>query len=142
MASSLYGSDVFTSGLTKVSTDGTLFEMTIYQNISRLLQQNQAFVNMYASFRSYRDEQFCGQEREELYQKLLDEKGSLFASHPTFRERVEAVAALPKAASTDGASALQLFDNPEEVETELTEFLTGYMQYVQQLQEQAAQQQG
>ena len=48
MASSLYGSDVFTSALTRVMTDGSLFEMTIYDNITRLLHEGKAFVNMYA----------------------------------------------------------------------------------------------
>src|SRR5262249_25274800 len=54
MACCLYGSDVFTSALAKVSTDGTLFEMTIYDNISTLLAQDKAFVNMYSAFRNYR----------------------------------------------------------------------------------------
>lgn len=138
MASSLYGSDVFASGLTKVSTDGSLFEMTIYSNISQMLDENKAFINMYAAFRTYRDEQMSGQEREELYQKLLDEKESLFATHPTFRERIEAVMSLPRASKTDTASALSLFDNPEEIEKELSDFLTGFMHHVRMLQAQAA----
>jgi len=139
MASSLYGADVFTSALTKVCTDGTLFEMTIYDNISRLLEEDKGFVNMYEAFRSFRNEQLNEQEREELYQKLLDEKGSLFASHPTFGERVEAIATMPRAEQTDTTSALQLFPNPEEIEKELTDFLTGFMHHVRQLQMQSAQ---
>jgi Zn-dependent protease with chaperone function len=46
MAATLYGSDVFASALTKVSTDGALFEMTIYDNIGNLLSEGKAFVNM------------------------------------------------------------------------------------------------
>ena len=138
MASSLYGSDVFASALTKVSTDGSLFEMTIYDNIAQLLTEGKAFINMYSAFRSFRDEQLPLQEREELYKKLLDEKASLFASHPTFGERIEAVKDLPRADKQDPTPALQLFESPEEVEKELTEFLTGYIHYVQQMQAQAA----
>jgi Zn-dependent protease with chaperone function/tetratricopeptide (TPR) repeat protein len=138
MAASLYGADVFASALTKVCTDGTLFEMTIYQNISRLLEENQSFVNMYAAFRSYRDEQLSAQEREDLNQKLLEEKESIFATHPTYRERIEAVAPLPKAPQIDSASALQLFENPAAIEEEMTQFLTGYMYHMQRLQAQAA----
>ncbi len=137
MASSLYGSDVFASALTKVSTDGTLFEMTIYQHISQLLEQQQAFVNMYESFRQFRDEQLGQQEREDMYQKLLHEKGSLFAQHPTFGERIEAVSQFPMADKLDSTPALQLFDNPEEIEKELTQFLTDYMAYLHQLQAEA-----
>src|SRR5262249_23903969 len=138
MAASLYGADVFASALTKVCTDGTLFEMTIYQNISRLLAENQSFVNMYAAFRSYRDEQLSVQEREDLNQKLLEEKEWIFATHPTYRERIEAVAPLPKAPQIDSASALQLFENPAAMEEEMTQFLIGYIYHMQRLQTQAA----
>jgi Zn-dependent protease with chaperone function len=138
MAASLYGSEVFASALTKVCTDGALFEMTIYNNIAQLLDQNKAFVNMYAAFRSYRDEQMSAQEREELQQKLLVEEESMFASHPTYRERIAAVAPLPRAHGNDAVSALQLFDNPDAVEQELTDYLTAYMHHLRQLQAQAA----
>src|SRR5262249_22604975 len=79
MACTLYGPATFTRALTKVSTDGTLFEMTIYQNISKLLDEDKSFVNMYEAFHSYREELFSGKEREELYEKLLAERESLFA---------------------------------------------------------------
>ena len=138
MAAGLYGSEVFAGALAKVCTDGTLFEMTIYNNISQLLEQNQAFTNMYAAFRSFRDEQLGVKQRDELYQKLLDEKESVFATHPTFRERVEAVEPLPRAEHTDSRSALDLFEQPEEIEKELTEFLTSYIYHVRRLQAQAA----
>jgi Zn-dependent protease with chaperone function len=138
MAASLYGSDVFGSALSKVCTDGTLFEMTIYGKINQLLEQDKAFINMYEAFRAYRDEQLSAQDRDELYRKLLEEKESLFASHPTFRERIEAVASLPRATHPDATPALELFENKEEVEKELTEFLTAYLYHVHQLQAQAA----
>ena len=137
MASSLFGSDVFTSALTKVATDGALFEMTIYQNIAHLLEQEKAFVNMYSAFHEFRNQGLNAQEREDFYRRLLEAKGSLFASHPTFGERIEAVAPLPRAAQTDATPALQLFENPEETEKELTEFLTGYVFHVRQLEEAA-----
>jgi Zn-dependent protease with chaperone function len=138
MASSLYGSDVFTSALTKVCTDGSLFEMTVYDNIAQLLNQGKAFINIYTASRAFRDEGLTAQDREGLYQKLLDEKRSVFASHPTFGERIEAVKDLPKAATPESPSALELFDNREEVEKGLTEFLTGFVHYMGQLRAQAA----
>lgn len=135
MASHLYGSDVFASALTKVSTDGTLFEMTMYDSIAQLLEKQQAFVNMYDAFREHA--QGAGQQREELYQKLLTEKESLFATHPTFGERIDAVASLPFASQVDSTPARELFDNPQEIEKELTLFLTDYMTYLQHLRQQA-----
>lgn len=140
MAAVLYGSDVFASALSKVSTDGQLFEMTIYQTIGELLQEGKAFDNMYAAFREYRENQFSGQERSDLYEKLLAEEGSLFARHPTFRERVEAVAVLPRARTLEDTPALQVFEQPEVMEKELTEFLTAVIYHTQQ-QAAAAQQQ-
>ena len=75
----------------------------------------------------------------ELYNDLLEEKESLFASHPTFGERVAAVQGLAKATENDTRPALELFDNPEEVEKELTDYLTGILYHIQQLQAAAAQ---
>jgi hypothetical protein len=48
------------------------------------------------------------------------------------------VKGLPRADKQDATPALGLFESPEEVEKELTEFLTGYIHHVQQLQAQAA----
>jgi Zn-dependent protease with chaperone function len=139
MASSLYGADVFASALTRVSTDGRLFEATMWDQVGRLLQQGQAFDNLYTAFRSFREEQFGQVEREKLYQQMLDEKGSVFASHPTIGERLQAVSGLAPAAGLDATPAVQLFENADAVEKELTEFMTGWMHQLAQLQAQAAQ---
>jgi Zn-dependent protease with chaperone function len=124
MACTLYGSDVFASGLRKVCTDGSHFEMTVYQNIVRLLRQKKAYVNMYLAFRKFREESFTEEERRKLHKKLLADEASMFASHPTFQERMDAARHLPKAAKTESEPSLQLFEKPEEVEKELTDFLT------------------
>jgi Zn-dependent protease with chaperone function len=141
MAATLYGSDQFRQALTKTCTDGTLFEMTIYNHINQLLAEQKAFVNMYQSFQQYRDEHMPSTEREDLYEKLLSERGSLFASHPTYAERIDAIELLPAAGVADSRPALELFDRPEDVEKELTKFLTEYMTYIQHLHAQAAAQQ-
>lgn len=138
MAVTLYGSDVFVCALSKVATDGTLFEMTMYEHVQSLLGEGKAFINMYAAFRDLREQGIKPEDREELYQKILNERVSLFASHPTFKERVEAVASMPKATHLDTTSALQLFEDPEKIETELTDYMTGFFDYIRQLQAQAA----
>ena len=124
MACTLYGSDVFARSLRKVCTDGTHFEGMIYNDIVRLLKAKKAYVNMYLAFRKHRDENLTDEERRKLHKDLLDDKPSVFRSHPTFRERMEAARQLPRAAQSEDASALQLFDDPEQVERELTDFLT------------------
>jgi hypothetical protein len=67
VAVSLYGKGAFLSGLTKVATDGTLFEGSVYGNVAALLDQGKGFVNVYETFRSYRDEGIPAEEREALY---------------------------------------------------------------------------
>src|SRR5262249_15354545 len=64
MACSLYGADVFLSGLNKVVTQGSLFESTIYHNVVERLKRGKAFVNMYEAFRGFRDKQLSDDERE------------------------------------------------------------------------------
>ena len=51
-------------------------------------------------------------------------------------QRIAAVHELPRAQAQGPAAALSLFDNAEEIEKELTDFLTGYIHYMQQLQAQ------
>jgi Zn-dependent protease with chaperone function/Flp pilus assembly protein TadD len=138
MAATLYGGDVFAEALKKVCTDGTLFEMTIYQNINGLLAEGKSFVNMYDAFKNYRDEQLTADDRDKIYNDLLEEKESLFASHPTFSERVAAVQGLSRASESDTRPACELFENPEEIEKELTEYLTAVLYHVQRMQAAAA----
>jgi Zn-dependent protease with chaperone function len=129
MACTLYGSNVFTTGLRKVCTEGSYFEMTIYHNIARLLKQKKAFVNMYVAFRKHRDEGLTESERRKLHKKLLADEPSMFASHPTFQERLDSSKPLPPAVKAESAPALSLFDKPEEVEQEMTDFLTEVVAY-------------
>ena len=128
MAVSLYGADVFAKALETVCIDGTLFESTVYHNIAELLRKKKQFVNMYLAFRRYREQNLNDKEREKRYRNLMNEKESLFDSHPTFSERLAAMQALPKAEKTDTDSAMTLFEEPEEIEKELTDFLTADME--------------
>jgi Zn-dependent protease with chaperone function len=128
MACTLYGADVFMRGLRKVITDGSHFEGTVYANIVRLLRQKKAYVNMYLAFRKYRDEGMTEDERKKLHKKLLKDEPSMYASHPTYQERLEAAKPLPRAPKTEETPSLQLFEEPDKVEQELTDFLTHVVQ--------------
>jgi Zn-dependent protease with chaperone function len=127
MACSLYGSDVFMKGLEKVVIDSGLFEATIYYNIVNMLKQKKAFVNMYVAFRKWREETQTQKDRDKRVKQLLNEEPSVFDSHPTYKERREAVKALPKADKKEEASAMCLFESPEEMEKEMTDALTEAM---------------
>lgn len=142
VAAGLFGRDVFMSALTKVATNGALFEMTVYQNVQRMMAEGKAFINVYEAFASYRDEQLSDEERQKLYQDMLDQKASVFASHPSVRERMQAVAAFPTAMSREETTSLSLFDNVDELEKELTEYLTGFLYAVHSAPAQAEGQEG
>jgi len=135
MAVSLYGKQAFISGLTKVATDGALFEMTIYQNINSMLNEGKAFINMYEAFGEFRDQVISPENREKLYHSLLEQKSSMFATHPSFRERLEAVAGFPDTPVQETMAALSLFEDAEAIERELTDFLTSYISIVRQFQQ-------
>lgn len=133
MACSLYGADVFANGLTKVCTDGTLFESYIYDKIAEMLKKDKEYVNMYVAFRKFRDEKLSAKERDKFYKKILAHEPSLFDSHPTFGERIDAVKALSKAKKTNSISALQVFEEPDEIEKEMTEIVTEVMKRIMRL---------
>jgi Zn-dependent protease with chaperone function len=139
MAACLYGKDAFISGLTTVATSGSLFETTAYKNIDSLLGQGKAYDNIYEVFSSYRDEQLSDDERYKLFQETLNEKGSVFASHPTIRERLAAITMFPASVKPDETPAISLFDDPEALEKELTVYMTGYVNTLRMLRAQAAQ---
>ena len=124
MACGLYGSDVFISGLQKVCTDGSLFESTIYKNIVQLLKEKKAFVNMYLAFRKFREESLTESDRRKRNERILEGHSSLFASHPSFQERLDAASHLATATARDDASSLTLFEDAEATERELTDYLT------------------
>ena len=141
MSCSLYGSNVFSSALTKVVTDGKLFEMTMYGSVASLLAENQAFENMYQAFADYKQGTDSREQRDQIQKELEAERPSLFASHPSHAERLAAAAAFPAGRDLDNTPAIQLFEDPEALEKELTEFLTGAIHFARQ-QEQAAAQEG
>ncbi len=140
MAAGLYGSGVFATALKKVCTEGTLFEMTMYDNVGACWPRTRRLPTSTRRSAITATSSSSAEEREKVYNDILTEKESLFASQPTFRERIEAVVPLPKAEKPDDTPAARLFENAEALEKELTEFITGYVAYVQRMRSQAAQQ--
>jgi Zn-dependent protease with chaperone function len=138
MACSLYGSKVFASALKKVYTNGPLFEMTMYDAVIGLLAEGKAMTNMYEAFANFKKEDASAAHRKKIRRELDDERPSLFASHPTYRERLAAVADFPPGQEGSATPAIQLFEDPAALEQELTDFLTGAMQFFQQQAQTAA----
>jgi hypothetical protein len=121
-----------------VATRGAFFETSAYSTVSHLLDSEQMFENLYETFREHEKENPEDADRQEIYRKTLEAKGSLFASHPTIAERLEAVAGFPTANQRDDTPARDLLTDPPAAEKELTEFITAYVHHVRQLQAAAA----
>ena len=120
-----YGKEAFVSGLTKVSVDGTLFESIIYSNVQHLLSQGKAFSNAFDAFRHIREESQAAEARERLLGMLRQAMPGWFDTHPTFSERLAAVAAFPNTAlPAETEPAIGLLSDHQAVETKLTEILT------------------
>lgn len=124
MAASLYGRGAFFSALHKVATQGRLFETTAHANIREQLLQGQAFSNIYEAFRRFYDEELAEDDRAKLDRDVVDGESSLFASHPTIRQRFAALAGYPEGDPMDEQPARSLLEGPEAVEVRLTDLLT------------------
>jgi Zn-dependent protease with chaperone function len=127
-ATAAYGKQAFISGLTKVSVDGVLFESTIYTNVRYLLGQGKAFTNAFDAFRQFREGADMVESRQRLLEQMRQTRPKWFDSHPTFSERLAAVAEFPDAATPpESDSAIELLSDYPAVEAELTEMLTYYI---------------
>jgi Zn-dependent protease with chaperone function/Flp pilus assembly protein TadD len=125
-AAAAFGKSAFTSGLTKVSVDGVLFESTIYANVQHQLSQGRAFVNAFEAFRDSRED--LAEPRQLLMEQLQTSRPGWFDSHPTYAERIAAVETFPDSARpAQTGPAIELLSDPDAVEAELTQLLTGYV---------------
>ena len=90
-----YGKQAFVSGLTKVSVDGVLFESSVYASIRHLLSQGKAFTNAFDAFRQFREGTEMVASRGKMLDELRRTKPRWLDTHPTFSERLTAVAGFP-----------------------------------------------
>jgi hypothetical protein len=125
-----YGREVFVTGLTEGSTDGTLFEATCVNSIRNGLSQGQAFVNVFDAYRQFREQSELAETHRQLPQIIREQEPSWFNSHTTFSERLEAVWRFPEShAALDKNSAIDLLSESAEVEWQLTEMLTDHIHF-------------
>jgi Zn-dependent protease with chaperone function len=127
-AAAAYGKETFISGLTKVAVDGTLFESTVYSNVQHQLSQGRAFNNAFDAFRQFRDGSEMALSRERFLDDLRKRRPKWFDTHPTFSERLAAVASLPDLPPTDqNEPAIELISDHQALEAELTRMLTSHI---------------
>jgi Zn-dependent protease with chaperone function/tetratricopeptide (TPR) repeat protein len=123
-----YGKQSFISGLTKVAVDGALFESTVYANIQHLLSQGKAFTNAFDAFRHFRDQTEMVESRERMLDRLRSTKPKWLDTHPTFSERLAAIADFPDSAPAgESRPAIELLSDHQAVEAKLTGLLTSFI---------------
>lgn len=124
-----YGKEPFISGLTKVSLESVMFSGISIQNIRSELSQGRAYLNVFDAQRQFRDQPEMTEPTRKLLEDMHSAKPTWFDSHPTLRERVEAVRSLADARETrDETSAADLIDSLPVLEEQLTELLTEFVQ--------------
>jgi Zn-dependent protease with chaperone function len=133
MAVSLYGRDVFESALTTVATKASVAHGRIFRGVISDLELNQYVPNAYDTHRLVPDGA-AAEELTKVREELLNERGTLFASHPTLSERFQAIASYRPAVRTDARPARELLDEPEAVEQELTKLVNAFFHHLRQLQ--------
>lgn len=123
-----YGRESFVSGLTKVCVDGALFDGTSIQNIKSELGAGRAFVNVFETYRQFRDRPEQAESQQQLLTNLREAKPSWFDTHPTLSERLAAVEGFPESReSLDTSPATSLLSDFTRLEEQLTELLTSFI---------------
>jgi Zn-dependent protease with chaperone function/tetratricopeptide (TPR) repeat protein len=128
-----YGKNTFISGLTKVSVDGVLFESTVYNSIQQLLSQGRAFTNAFDAFRKFREGTEIAESRERLLEELRQTRPRWLDTHPTYSERLAAVAEFPDTRPpVESEPAIELLCDHAAVEATLTSMLTSRLHDIAQ----------
>ncbi len=122
------GRVAFVSGLTKVCVDGVLFDGTSIQNIKSELGAGRAFVNVFETYRQFRDQPEQADSQQQLLTNLREAKPRWFDTHPTLSERLAAVEGFPEARERlDTSPATSLLADFTRLEEQLTELLTSFI---------------
>jgi Zn-dependent protease with chaperone function len=141
MAASLYGAQSFSTALCKVVMHGTYYDVQLNNfmssrfaamdpTASMLMQERERLAslsNIYEASRQRERETRNDPARLAEVKELLSQQGSLFASHPTVAERLEAIADFSSDVASDLTPARDLLVDPEALEHELTGYLQEYV---------------
>jgi tetratricopeptide (TPR) repeat protein len=143
----IYGSDTLTDALMKVNVDAPLLSAKVHKLVEELLPEVPDLSNMYGAWeelcnealttkerkaiqteakaqeKGYTHLAITTQDRDRRWEAALSRSDSHWHKQPTLRERLDVIAALPKNSANPG-TALELFDNIESIEEQLTEFAT------------------
>lgn len=146
LAASLYGAQSFSTALCKVVMHGTYYDVQLNNfmssrfaaldpSASMLIQERERLAslsNIYEASRQRERETRNDPARLAEVKDLLSEQGSLFASHPTVAERLEAIADFSSEVAGDPSAARDLLVDADALEHELTGYLQEYVSSIGQ----------
>ena len=114
-----------------VAVNGAWYDASVYKNVLREFSSGRAFVNVFAEIRGLRDLPEVAEQQAQIKDEVLNKAGRWFDTHPTYSERVS-IADLGSEIHrpNDSNHAIELLENVEEIEKELTLIFTRWMSHM------------
>ncbi|MCA9039636.1 MAG: M48 family metalloprotease [Planctomycetaceae bacterium] len=124
MAIAIYGSNTFKKALIKVATEATVMEECLMQReFDAIAEMNFKKTNAYEENRHFMATHLDGRRVKKLYKRIVNEPGSIFSSHPTIRERVNATKGINEVTDSTRKPAVALIRNLRATEISLSKYL-------------------
>lgn len=136
-AALLYGRTTFLTALTKVSADAELIQADLNQRFHACVTGGAEALTHFVAEGALAEPAHA-QSRDQRLAELRQQPASAWDSHPTFRQRAEAVYPLPDQPVGDSRPAMALFEDPQAIERELLADLNQLIGMYRQIQAQAA----
>ncbi|MCF7798510.1 M48 family metalloprotease [Candidatus Woesearchaeota archaeon] len=119
VASKVAGSTNFHKGLLNYSSYTGYFTQVGYNSMIQLLNQGQAFVNIYENVHTWYTKENAKKIQKQV---MLNDKWSLFSTHPTLKSRLKRI---PQSSNSEKSKpAKELFNNFIKLEKDMTEKIT------------------
>ncbi|MEZ6046008.1 MAG: M48 family metallopeptidase [Planctomycetaceae bacterium] len=108
----IYGSNTFKKALVKVATEATVMEQCLLQReFDAVAEMNFKKNNAYEENRQFLAKHFPREKSKKLYRRIVEETPSIFSSHPTIRQRVDAIKGVNDVEDKRKAPAVALLKN-------------------------------
>ncbi|QDU78516.1 M48 family peptidase [Polystyrenella longa] len=124
MAIAVYGSNTFKKALVKVATEAIVMEECLMsREFDAVAEMDFKKTNAYEENRHFMSKVLDKQKTKKLYRQLVSERGSIFSTHPTVRERVDAIKGVNDVVDRKRNPAVALLRNVKATEIALSKYL-------------------
>ena len=121
IASTVAGPNNFSMGLTAYSAFSEYFNVVSYSQVLKLSEQQKAFVNVYEAI----SDAYMREDQDKIVRHVIeDERKHFFQTHPSLKQRLKAVSGLPSKNTKKDEPAINLLNDYEKLEQEMTQVLT------------------